>query len=456
MARTVQFAKIESPTARAKLARGRRYHFQSLISGRASLGYHRNEGAPHGRWVLQRYLGADKYARTELGKADDGLQADGVNVLDFEQAKAKALEMLSAGTEAVTKDTLTVRKAYAKYVEYLASQGKRTLETERRGAALILPELGDLKVAELTSERLRKWHSAIASRPAFLRSKADAKKRNTKAAPGTDPEAVRKRRSSANRILTMLKAALNHAYDEEWVSNNSAWGRRVKPFRDVDRARTRYLSVAEAIRLLNACEPSFRNVVQAALETGCRYGELCRLTVADFNPDAGTVTIRKSKSGKPRNVILSPEGVEFFIQLTVGRRGSEILLRNEARIGRALARERELLEAEGKNPATAKGDDTGEWRTAEQGRPMREACENGKIDPPISIHGMRHTWASLAVMNGVPLQIVAQNLGHAKDSRMVELHYSHLSPGFVAEAIRQGAPRFGFKADKRVATLRAV
>ena len=127
MARTVQFAKIESPTARAKLARGRRYHFQSLISGKASLGYHRNEGAPHGRWLLQRYLGGDKYARTELGKADDGLQADGVNVLDFDQAKAKALEMLCGGSDTVPKGTLTVRKAYAKYIEYLESQGKRTL-----------------------------------------------------------------------------------------------------------------------------------------------------------------------------------------------------------------------------------------------------------------------------------------------------------------------------------------
>ena len=55
------------------------------------------------------------------------------------------------------------------------------------------------------------------------------------------------------------------------------------------------LSVAEATRLINASDPEFRPVVQAALQTGCRYGELTRLEVHDFNPDSGTLTVRQSK-----------------------------------------------------------------------------------------------------------------------------------------------------------------
>jgi integrase len=47
-------------------------------------------------------------------------------------------------------------------------------------------------------------------------------------------------------------------------------------------------------------------------------------------------------------------------------------------------------------------------------------------------------------MAGAPLQVVAANLGHA-DTRMVERHYGHLAPSFVADAIRAGAPKFGFK-----------
>ena len=84
---------------------------------------------------------------------------------------------------------------------------------------------------------------------------------------------------------------------------------------------------------------------------------------------------------------------------------------------------------------------------------MAEACANGKIKPAISFHILRHTWASLAVMAGVPLLVVAKNLGHS-DTRMVEKHYGHLAPSFITDAIRAGAPRYGIEAGKRVVPLR--
>ena len=42
-------------------------------------------------------------------------------------------------------------------------------------------------------------------------------------------------------------------------------------------------------------------------------------------------------------------------------------------------------------------------------------------------------------MNGAPLQVVAHNLGHS-DTRMVEKHYVHLQPSYVADTIRAAAP----------------
>jgi hypothetical protein len=204
MARTVEHKKIETPTARTKRKRGRRTHFQSLVAGKAALGYTRKEDAPHGRWFLRRYLGGDKYIIVPLGAADDekGVEADGATVLNFEQAKAKALKELSLGSEKVSAGTLTVRQAFGRYVEYLEAEAKNTKQTEQRAAKLILPELGDLRVVDLTSARIRKWHSALAKRPALLRSKNNGAKQNTKAAPGDDLDAIRKRRSSANRVLS--------------------------------------------------------------------------------------------------------------------------------------------------------------------------------------------------------------------------------------------------------------
>jgi len=46
------------------------------------------------------------------------------------------------------------------------------------------------------------------------------------------------------------------------------------------------------------------------------------------------------------------------------------------------------------------------------------------------------------VMGGMPLMVVARNLGHA-DTRMVERHYGHLAPSYVAESVRKHGPKFG-------------
>jgi integrase len=69
---------------------------------------------------------------------------------------------------------------------------------------------------------------------------------------------------------------------------------------------------AEAQRLVSTADPAFRPLVQAALLTGCRYGEITAFRVADFDRVAGTVTVRSAKSGKPRHVVLTEDGIGLF------------------------------------------------------------------------------------------------------------------------------------------------
>ncbi|MGH9809505.1 MAG: tyrosine-type recombinase/integrase, partial [Terriglobia bacterium] len=251
----------------------------------------------------------------------------------------------------------------------------------KRMEAHALPQLGKIEVASLTTDRLRKWHAGLARKPPRLRSKPGKEQKYRVLAD--DEDSLRRRRASANRCLAQLKAALNLAWREGKAPSDMEW-RKVKPFEGADAARVRYLTVAECKRLLNACDPVFRNLVRAALETGARYGELVRLTVDDFNPDTGTVAIRISKTGKPRHVVLTDNGAVFFEQVCLRRAGSESM----------------FLKANGSA-----------WRKSHQLRPMVEACRGAKIDPPINFHALRHTWASLATMNGMPLLIVAKNLG---------------------------------------------
>src|SRR5262249_10819454 len=88
----------------------------------------------------------------------------------------------------------------------------------------------------------------------------------------SDPEVQRQRRSSANRIMTNLRAALNLAFKHGKVSSDSAW-RRVKRFKGADAARLRSLTIDEAKRLITAWDLDCRPLRQPALLTGARYSE---------------------------------------------------------------------------------------------------------------------------------------------------------------------------------------
>ena len=276
---------------------------------------------------------------------------------------------------------------------------------------------------KLTAKRLRKWHRALAQIPARLRTRKGEDQKYRELDPDDD-EALRRRRATANRTLTILKAALTRAWREGDIPSDDAW-RRVERFPNVDMARTRYLTVQEATRLINASDPDMRSLVHGALATGARYGELAALDARDYDPDTGMVHVRQSKSGKGRHIVLNDEGQSLFEQLTAGRAGDAPIFKK----------------------ATG-----GRWLSSHQNRPFAEACRRAKIEPPITFHGLRHTYASLSIMNGAPPMVVAENLGHS-DTRMVEKHYGHLARKFVADTIRKTAPTFGSIEDQKVRAI---
>jgi integrase len=408
MSGTVREARLGTPTARARLKAGRQPHWNAIVAGRDHLGWQRWPDDRAGRWLLRKRRGGD-YTTQTIGAADDSQRADGLTILSYQQARDKAVELSSSGGDRPA-GRLTVQQAMVDYVDHLSSQGKATKDAESAAVRHIMPALGGTEVAELTSAMLQRWLARVADQPPVTRTGKIPK--NPK--PATDDECVRRRRASANNVFSVLRAALNLAFDARRVSSNEAWGRRVKKFRGVDQPRVRYLSVDESIRLINASDPEFRPLVRAALETGCRYQEIAQLEVSDFNADAGALHVRRSKSAKARHVALTDEGAAFFSQACAGRPGRSLMFPRPS--GQP-------------------------WRASNQGRFIEEACRRGRIDPPITFHGLRHTWASLSIMNGVPLMVVAKNLGHA-DTKMVERVYGHLSQGYVFESIRAGAPRF--------------
>ena len=346
-------------------------------------------------------------------------------ILDYAQAQKTArawwrTELRREEGHETRSGPYTVAEAIADYLKELEGRGGKSIyQTHRAAETHILPALGTVMVGKLTAKRIEDWHRGLAAKPALARSKPGRRPNHRKADKSAD--GIRKRRATANRILTVLKATLNHAWKSGHITSDAAW-RRVKPFRAVETARVRYLSETESVRLVNACEPTFRNLVRGGLLTGCRYSELTTMHVEDFNADAGVVIVRESKAGKPRHVVLTVEGQHLFRTLTAGKLGTD--------------------------PIFARPDG-GAWRKSHQLRPMLAACERAKIKPAISFHVLRHTHGSTLAMRGVPMGVIAEQLGHA-DTRMTEKHYAHLAPSYVADTIRAHFPTLGIGGEETV------
>jgi integrase len=412
MARTVRDAALESRTARSRLkSRGQPY-YRALEPGLLHIGY-RKPRTGAGKLLARIYVGNGAYCLHMLGIADDLSDADGKVILNFKQGQAAARKLLVERAGGVG----TVADAVDAYIRFLEADGRSPQAIQRaryNDLAFIRPALGSTKLAALTTEQLNRWCADLAKRPARIRTKAGAPQRYRHA---DDPDSRRARRVTAKRIWTTLRAALQHAFDHDKVESDRVW-RKVKPFRNVDTARTRYLTLAEAQRLINAADPEFRPLLQGAFLTGARLGQLAALTVSDFNPDVGTLRLRSRKGrGHERtyHAHLSEEGRTFFAHACAGKVGSDLI----------------FTHADGRP-----------WGRAHQLIPIREASARAKLKPAVNFHTTRHTFASHAVMNGAPLLVVARALGHSS-TRMVEKHYGHLAPSYEADAIRRAAPQFG-------------
>ena len=429
MPRTTADAPLTTRAARERLATRKEPYWRGIENGIA-LGYRR--GAAGAAWLV-RVLDAGRYREERLGRTDDTLPANGADVLDFRQAQAKAVawaaraRRVAAGLEAEPAKgpvkPYTVADAVADYLADMQARGARSLPTTTTATnAHIIPALGTVPVMRLTRDKVRAWHRALSTAPARRRGKpvpADA----------ADADAPRRRQASANRILTILKAALNHARQEgRAIGSDDAWA-LVKPFRGADAPKVRYLSDEECVRLANACPPDFRALVTGALLTGCRYGELSAMRTGDLDHQAGSVNIPRSKSGKARHVVLTDEGRDFFARMVRGKAGDAILFERDA-VAKQATRTKAALRARAP------------WGKSDQFRAMAEACAAAYVAPAVSFHVLRHTYASRLARCAVPLPVIAAQLGHA-DTRMTERHYAHLAPSYVADTVRAAFGNLG-------------
>ena len=393
MARSARAPKLETRTNRLKLPVAKKPIYVRVAPG-ISLGYRRNETA--GTWVVRVADGCSSSWTKRIGVADDFDESDGQRILTYWEAQALSKTKARGDEPGRARQTpLTVERAAAAYLAGLEARNQRTANDARlRLNRLFLPRFGAKHVSELIRRQIEAWRDGLVRRC-------------------DDPEQRRRSQDTANRVLSIVKAMLNHAVSDpaNGLSDDSAW-RLVRPFQRVGRAREVHFVAAEVLRLLEHCDdPGFRDLLTAGFLTGARYGELAACRVRHFDSTGETLHVPSGKTGA-RTVILQPEAVTFFVRLAAGRPQDAPLL---CRInGEA-------------------------WGASHQVRPMKRALAAAKLDPTGTFYALRHSYISRAIEAGVPLNVVADNCGTSV--RMIETTYAKVLATKRREFIINGAPR---------------
>lgn len=428
MARTPREHKIETRDARGKLKVRSEPYWRQVIPG-TFLGY--RKGKNTGAWIVRQRSEDGAYVEQRLATANDHLDADGEVVLSYADAvkRATAVQLAERNASAPRhlRDGTTLNDVLDYYLaEHLTGKGS---EANSRGqiARHVRGGIGKRLATALTADDLRAWHRGVAAKaPArrTLQGKRKSEANPAKAYKATQPESIRARQVSANRVLTIVKAALNFAWKQDKLPKDlPAYWLKVAPFSITDDEPPRMLDTDEITRLLNASPADLRTLLSGALLTGARFGELCAMNVGDYSPEQGTVTIRQTKTGKTLHQPLTREGVALFDAQTAGRAKAD--------------------------PMFTKADGT-RWAKDHANRPMQAATEAAKLDD-VSFKVTRATYGKLLLLATRDIEMVAKALGHS-DSRVTRKHYAQYLPNEVAAAVAM-LPALGITTDAKVARI---
>jgi integrase len=169
--------------------------------------------------------------------------------------------------------------------------------------------------------------------------------------------------------------------------------------------------------LEHANERFFEAVWFLRLE-GCRLSDLCRMDWPNVDWDRGVVTLdrhkAKRKTKKPKVFVLVAEAIALLVKLAKD----------------AIAEGRPLEGPVFRNNCGRR------WNRNTLGKHLRRLKGKFGIETEATLHGIRHNYASVAILHGAPLTLVSKMLGHSSTA-ITEKNYVHIDNQI--EAIREAA-----------------
>lgn len=338
------------------------------------------------------------------GQATIAGKRAGVYGATRKEAQTKLRQLIGDADRGLLPPTerLTLAQHIERWLEDVVKRTRRprTLENYRDMARLhILPRLGTMKLTQLQPAHLQQLYGAISD-------------------GGLSPKSVR-------IVHGVLHCALKQAVDWNLVPRNVA--SLANPPR-VIRKEIQVFDPTQARHLLTtATDGRWLALMTMALATGMRQGELLGLTWGDVDLDAGLVRVRRrlgrdgelaeTKTGGGRRVIDIPASTVKTLREHKRRQNEERLM-----LG-------------------------GEWHDqgllfcTHQGKPLNYRNMTREYKAllkkadllALPFHALRHTAATLLLLQGVHPKVVQERLGHANISMTLDT-YSHLIPSMGRDA----------------------
>jgi integrase len=361
---------IDRVGERQKLLPRREPYWGPKIAANQHLGY-RKIAKTTGSWIA-RLKKDGKRTYQKLGFETD--------IFGYDQASAAAvawfrhLADIEKGTVAavtVAAVDLTVQGACDEYVSNLRQKLRPTTAHDalkRFERVVYKKPLAKVRLAALRKQDVQAWLDSLTMPPASLA-----------------------------RTFTSLRAALNSAVRRErvGVAARQAWTALEMP--DVpDNRRRRFLDLKQRRALLKAAKGGLHDLIEGALLTGCRAGELVNAQVKQFDARTGHMVFI-GKTGR-RTVPLAAPALALFKRLAAKGKGPEDFLFTR--------------------------DDGLRWNHSDWDEKVKAAAKKAGLPDDVVLYTCRHSYATQTISSGLSTLEVARMMGTSL--QMIEKHYGHL------------------------------
>jgi integrase len=395
-------AKLDSPTARARLAIAKKPYWTTIAPG-ISLGYRRNAGA--GTWSV-RVFGQGAVWIKRLAVADDLEKAAPPTVLSYWEAidEARKLARQQPGAPVDESRPVTVGEALDRYESDLKARGANLINARwprRNMPAVLLAK----PVQLLTASELKRWRNGLVG---GIASKGRAA-------------------ASVNRMTKGLRAALVQAGEHDpRIRNQGDIKVGLKPLPGAGRARNVILSDAEVRAFVAAAyarDPALGLLLDVLAVTGTRPSQAIRLTVGDLQADPRAPRLLMPRSGKGGNrdrIERKLQQVPVPITLGLARR------LQAAAAGRPAT---SLLLCQSDGSAWPSEPFPLYWR--------RKFVKSIGLDPDeVTVYALRHSAIVRQLLANVPIRLIAAQCDTSV--AMIESNYSRHIASHGDELSRRG------------------